>query len=320
MVKETKVYTAIREAYYALKNWDETKDNLLLARKIRPFHNRHKGQACVVIGNGPSLKAEDLTRLHELGIPTFACNRIHLIFPQTPWRPTYYFISDAKIVAQYSGDMEGIPEENRFFPKVFRDKIEIQYLLMCLITTGFISFGKQFITQFWGGAGYVDAYYVALITMLPCLIPLIQNVGLNIVQAKSKHQFRTLCLFCIAVVNLGFSWLLVRKYGMIGCTLPTGISYLLGQGIAMNWFYWKKMNIDIPAFWRNIGQMTLPILPLFLISGFVIGLVGIESRLTLLAGIAMYMIFYLLVIWKFVANDFEKGLVSSKLKRNVRRV
>lgn len=195
----------------------------------------------------------------------------------------------------------------------------IQYLLMCLITTGFILFGRQFITQFWGGPGYVDAYYVALITMLPSLVPLIQNVGLNIVQAKSKHQFRTLCLFGIAVVNLVFSWLLVRRYGMIGCTLPTGISYLLGQGIAMNWFYWKKMNIDIPAFWRTIGRMTLPVLPLFLISGIIIRIVGLESRLALLAGIVVYMICYLLVVWRFVANDFEKGLVSSKLKRNERR-
>ena len=124
MIKKTKAYSAVREAYYALKNWNETKDNLRLARKIRPFRNRHKGQACVVVGNGPSLKAADLTRLHELGIPTFACNRIHLIFPQTPWRPTYYFISDAKIVAQYSGDVDGVPESHRFFPKNYRDQIE----------------------------------------------------------------------------------------------------------------------------------------------------------------------------------------------------
>lgn len=208
---------------------------------------------------------------------------------------------------------------DRELSDVFIKYGRIQYLLMCLITTGFILFGRQFITQFWGGPGYVDAYYVALITMLPSLVPLIQNVGLNIVQAKSKHQFRTLCLFCIAVANLGFSWLFVRKYGMIGCTLPTGISYLLGQGVAMNWFYWKKMNIDIPAFWKNIGQMTIPILPLFLVSGFLIRLVGIKSKLTLLAGMALYTISYLLIIWRFVANDFEKGLVITKLKRNVRR-
>ena len=100
-IKETKPYIALRRTYYALKNWDKTCDDWKLYRGIRPLKNIHAGQACVVIGNGPSLKVVDLTKLHELGIPTFACNRIHLIFPQTPWRPDYYFMSDEKLVKQY---------------------------------------------------------------------------------------------------------------------------------------------------------------------------------------------------------------------------
>ena len=124
MIKQTKLYQSVREAYYALKDWDTTKDNLRRAKLIRPYKNRHQGEKCFVIGNGPSLKAEDLTAIYKLGIPSFACNRIYLIFPQTPWRPTYYFISDTKIVAQYSGDVDGVPEENRFFPKNFEGQIE----------------------------------------------------------------------------------------------------------------------------------------------------------------------------------------------------
>lgn len=124
MIKQTKLYKSIREVYYALKDWSTTKDNLCRARIIRHYKNIHRGQKCFVVGNGPSLKAEDLTRLHKLGIPTFACNRIHLIFPQTAWRPTYYFISDSKIADQYSGDIDGVPEKNRFFPKAFQGQIE----------------------------------------------------------------------------------------------------------------------------------------------------------------------------------------------------
>lgn len=71
----------------------------------------------------------------------------------------------------------------------------LQYLVLCLITTGFILFGKQFIVLVWGGEGYKQAYYIALLTMLPSLIPLIQNVGLSIIQAKSMHQFRTICFY-----------------------------------------------------------------------------------------------------------------------------
>lgn len=122
-IKETSVYSAIRKAYYAVKNWDTTSDNLKTAWDIRKNHNIHCNQACVVIGNGPSLRVEDLTKLHELGIPTFACNRVHLVFDQTPWRPTYYFMSDPKLIKQYSGEFQGVPDNCRFFPKLYRDVI-----------------------------------------------------------------------------------------------------------------------------------------------------------------------------------------------------
>lgn len=124
MIKNIMCYQKIREMYYMIKDWEKTKDAIELAKKIRPLHNRHKGQACVVVGNGPSLRAEDLTRLYELGIPTFGCNRIHLIFPQTPWRPTYYFISDEKLLDQYKDEVDGVPSDHRFFPKKFRGKVQ----------------------------------------------------------------------------------------------------------------------------------------------------------------------------------------------------
>lgn len=122
-LKKTKPYNTARKIYFGIKNWDTTRDNWKIFRGIRPFRDRHKGRCCVVVGNGPSLKAEDLTRLHQLGIPTFACNRIHLIFPQTPWRPDYYFMSDEKLLAQYNDDVPDVPAERRFFPKTARDRI-----------------------------------------------------------------------------------------------------------------------------------------------------------------------------------------------------
>lgn len=122
-VKTTKPYIAVRKLYYALKNWEKTRDDWKLYCGIRPLKDIHSKQTCVVIGNGPSLRIDDLTKLHELGIPTFACNRIHLIFPQTPWRPTYYFMSDEKLVKQYNDEIPDVPAERRFFPKQYRGMI-----------------------------------------------------------------------------------------------------------------------------------------------------------------------------------------------------
>jgi len=46
-----------------------------------------------IVGNGPSLIQTDLDLL--IGMDSFACNNIHLIYPKTKWRPTYYVRSEA---------------------------------------------------------------------------------------------------------------------------------------------------------------------------------------------------------------------------------
>ena len=45
-------------------------------KKLEQFRNIHQGESCFLIGNGPSLQAQDLTRIKELRIPCFAFNRI----------------------------------------------------------------------------------------------------------------------------------------------------------------------------------------------------------------------------------------------------
>ena len=44
---------------------------------------------CVIVGNGESLKDTPLFLLSKK-YDVFACNRIHLIYPSTPFRPKYY--------------------------------------------------------------------------------------------------------------------------------------------------------------------------------------------------------------------------------------
>lgn len=204
--------------------------------------------------------------------------------------------------------------DNKKLSDVFIMVGRLQFLILCLITTGFILFGKAFIVLVWGGPSYIEAYYIALITMLPSLVPLIQNVGLSIIQAKSKHQFRTICFFIIAIINIITSWIFVRDYGIMGCAIPTGVAYLLGQGITMNWYYWKKIGLDIPQFWKNIVKMVLPVLPLCVLSGFFIKIFGIQTRGVLFSSILVYVIIYIIIVWKTVMNQFEKDLFINLIK------
>lgn len=49
-----------------------------------------------IVGNAPSLLRHDLERLRD--IPTFASNRIFLIFNRTSWRPSFYSCIDTAVL------------------------------------------------------------------------------------------------------------------------------------------------------------------------------------------------------------------------------
>lgn len=60
---------------------------------IKDYENKHKGETCIVIGNGPSLK--DCPRELLEAYPTFGANKIYLLEGFTP---TYYTVIDQHMI------------------------------------------------------------------------------------------------------------------------------------------------------------------------------------------------------------------------------
>ncbi len=89
--------------------------------KLSDLKDIHKGERCFIIGNGPSLRYEDLDKLKNEY--TFAVNRIYLGFDKTEWRPTYYAIQDSKILDQYADEVAKLDLPYKFVPKQYEDKI-----------------------------------------------------------------------------------------------------------------------------------------------------------------------------------------------------
>jgi hypothetical protein len=62
-------------------------------KRLSSFKDKHQGERCFVIGNGPSLKYEDLERLRNE--KTFVSNSFIKILDKLSFKPTYYFVQDA---------------------------------------------------------------------------------------------------------------------------------------------------------------------------------------------------------------------------------
>ncbi len=85
-------------------------------KKLAKLKDIHKGEKCFIIGNGPSLRPEDLTLIHKARIPSFAANRIYNTFDKTDWRPAYYFSEDQHVLAEIRENIEKYIEAPRFIP------------------------------------------------------------------------------------------------------------------------------------------------------------------------------------------------------------
>ena len=98
-------YTLVRAAQWPVATfhpWRRESIRLLAALK-----DKHRGQRCFIIGNGPSLKQTDLTRLR--GEFTFGMNRIYLAFPELGFTTTYYVSINSLVIEQCAEDIRSLP-------------------------------------------------------------------------------------------------------------------------------------------------------------------------------------------------------------------
>lgn len=188
----------------------------------------------------------------------------------------------------------------------------LQCYIMFLVVTGFIAFGRPFV-YFYAGPAYSEAYWVAVLMMVPNMIPLVQSVFLSIITAQNRHQFRSIVYLGIAIINVLGTWILMHIMGIIGAALMTGMALLIGQGFIMNWYYSKKIGLNILYFWKEIGQVIIWPTILCVITLIVSRFVNFYDLRVLMIGIVVYTILFAVVSLRFVVNDYERDLIYSPL-------
>jgi hypothetical protein len=126
-------------------------------RRLAAMRDMHRGERCFIIGNGPSLKDTDLSRLK--GESTFGMNRIYLLFPEIGFSTSYYLSVNNLVIEQCAADIQGL-EPPKFLSWRAREHIPPSPDIIYLYTT---YTGPKFATdargRLWEGA---TVTYVAL--------------------------------------------------------------------------------------------------------------------------------------------------------------
>ena len=212
----------------------------------------------------------------------------------------------SKMVAKNASEEELTSE----FIKVGR----IQYLIIFLMASGLVLFGKEFIIA-WVGKGFETSYYVALILILPLCIPLIQNLGLSIMQAKNKYRFRTISMAIMSIFNIILNIFLAKKYGPVGSAIGTAISLIIINIFAMNIYYQKKVGINVIKFWKEILKMTIPFVIPITIVLMIMHFITLNGYLHVIVFGGIYSLIYALICYTLVMNKYEKNIINKVLKK-----
>lgn len=200
---------------------------------------------------------------------------------------------------------------NKEISDIFIRVGRIQYIIISLLLYGFMVFGRAFI-ELWAGEEFSEVYPIALLFFLSLTIPMIQNIGITILQARNQMRFRSLLYIAIALLSLVAQVILAEEYGALGCAIAISGALLLGHGLIMNIYYNRSQHINIATFWKEIVKMsTWPILITIATYYILQQNICLDSWLSLSLGVAIYTIVYVIGLPLFVMNDYERGLVAS---------
>ncbi|ASP47885.1 oligosaccharide flippase family protein [Cognaticolwellia beringensis] len=132
-----------------------------------------------------------------------------------------------------------------------------QMIVLGYVFVIFAAFGELFI-QLFVGAEFAQAYWVALISMVPLMFVLAQTSTNAVLQALNKHKIRSLLLLVTALANIVISIILVKKMGMIGASWGTAIALFVGELIMVNIYLYRVIHLNMWHLYRELLRYSLP--------------------------------------------------------------
>lgn len=190
----------------------------------------------------------------------------------------------------------------------------IIFMILSLIWVAFLINGKEFI-ELWVGRNNSQAYIVASILMFAYMFTLTESIGSQILWAMNQHKEQAILKIVIVLVNIVLTVLLIRWNPLIGATIGTFISLILGDVVAMNIIFKKKMKISLKYYYKGIFKGILPCLCITMIIGFLFYKILPMGWIWFCIKVFIMALTYGVTMMIFGMTKYEKNLFSSMFKR-----
>lgn len=191
----------------------------------------------------------------------------------------------------------------------------IQAVIIGLLITVFVVFGKEFITA-WVGNEFEKSYWPILLLISPTIITYAQEIANSILMIEhEKLKYKVICYGVGVIISTIVSCVLAPRYGALGSAIGIAICIWTSHVILMNIVYEKTTFLDIKAFFREVYTKLVPVI-------FFLSAIGIiinnhfnrNSTIFLILKMAAFTVLFLLFIWFFVMKTDEKKMLLGKVK------
>ncbi|WP_182050145.1 lipopolysaccharide biosynthesis protein [Changpingibacter yushuensis] len=189
-----------------------------------------------------------------------------------------------------------------------------QATLFVYVFGGFILLGRFFVER-WAGPDFLDGYYLVLVMVAPLFVPLVQNTGIEIQRAKNRHRARSIAYLLMAILNVTLTALLVPILGFWAPAIGYVAYIVFGSGLFMNWYYQKRIGLDMVRFWKRI--VPIAFVGALVCAVCVVGSFAIPAEtwnLFITWGL-VYSLLYTVAVYIIVLDQQERASLSTKLRR-----
>lgn len=184
-------------------------------------------------------------------------------------------------------------------------------ILYFAVIIGFIFFGKYFI-YLYAGKDYSLAYPITCIVVFSASLNRIHGCGADVLKAKNSHGLYTAIIFMTSLLNVLLTIILIPKFGILGASIGTALSMIIGNTIAYYWCLNKKANINLKELFaktfKGFGYIIVIPIPICLLLNLLK-----DNIIIYIIKILAFLFIYFITIYKFILDRNTKMYIKRKL-------
>jgi len=237
------IWFAMREA-----DWVRVDSSFVMVERIRSFFSYSVYSFLAYIADVVRFQLDPLIIASMIGLAAVTHYKVAGILAQ------YYlqivFASVGMMLPVFSR-LHGAGNRSRL-DELFFFGTKLSCCLSVFICCGLIAWGRPFITR-WIGPAYLDGYKPLVVLALAVLVDVSQRSSADLLFATFNQKFYAWINVAEAIVNLGFSLVLARPYGILGVAMGTFIGAFTIRVVMQPWWVCKVSGLNYGAYMRFAG-------------------------------------------------------------------